>query len=178
VGNNKTGLEHRFKRGDDSVLNRDSSAERRLVESVALILAGDFLITTLSGKKKVKAKFDMKATLAMPLSVGGFVSDLIPDVPGVGDIPFVGPLLPGQSPPKGTSVGKGNRLNPSQAPDTEGSVGLQVEGEVDLDSFLIAIVSYGYLMEKASPALQGIGQAIGGAIEPAAKGAASGLTGG
>lgn len=174
----KNSLSERFKRGDDSVLNRNSSAERRLVEGVLLVKLGAYTAEFFSGKDlKIAPKFNLKATTGLPLSVGNTVtqaaSGLVPSK-GVGlDVGIEDIFAPVAAIKGGMRIY--NMLNPAQSigavnpadPNSPMQAGLEISGEVDLDDFLIGVLTAGYLIEKANVDVGAIATGIGAGIADA-----------
>jgi len=153
----------RFSRGDDSILNTASSAERRFLEGIILVKSGAWIIKTLGGTTTITPSFDLKALSGLPLSVGGVdMPDALKDyLASLGPADLIGPINIARAPGR-----IANFLNPAQVPpgSEPGTVGIQVSGEVNLDDFVIGVLAAGYLIEKANVDVGAIAAGLGSGV--------------
>lgn len=175
----------RYLRGDDSVLNNQSSAERRYLEGIGIILAVDAGSKAL-GLSPEGLKMDIMAAAnqifpeAVPGGNGGLFDTikagamLGPQLfglttPGVGTVAqlaqgdIVGAGLASMGPLGAGAALYGDIKQIQTRPSSDSSAGgVNSSLKIPLRDVLVAALTAGYLMEKASGPIQGLGQAISG----------------
>jgi len=151
----------RFTRGDDSILNRDSSAERRFLEGVLLVKSAGALVRLVAGARTTrliggKAEIQIDSVSARAFSL---LPIDYPPVPGIGGKVVsenIGSVLEGLQGARDVVLGA--KLSPGSAKT------FSVEANVNLDDVLVAFLGAGYLIEKSA-----------GLVGPIAEGITTGL---
>lgn len=178
---NRLTLAERFSRGDDSVLNRNSSAERRLAEVLGILTAAEVTRQTLF--KNYDLDVDLGAILTLPAQVisanvsalvpGGGVLSRLAGATGVGQL-LEGDILgaAAASSPLGLikaaeAIGGGvANVNPAVGPD--GTLKTDLKGiKIDVYSLVVIAVMTGYVLEKGAGLAGAVGANIGAAISAA-----------
>jgi len=157
-----------YSRGDDSVLNRGSSAERRYLEIMAILLGAKMVVHAITPEGKAPiTNLELVAMLGLPQSTSGTTGGAAaaPAVALAGLLKDVDPevirnvIVPG--------AGAVKFSNPSKDKDANGAdqVGSDYRSGVKVDvlEVMMLAATAGYLMEK------GIGEAIGDILAGAGK---------
>jgi len=162
----------RFQRGDDSILNADSSAERRLLEGVGLIVAIDAAskLFSLDGELKLDLDISLASGQLLPENYPGRgIIDTLHDSAPAGALRSVIPdwMLQQEAAtnPYATAAKMEEAKTLRQQTDG-GDMSALVDLKVPLRDALIAVLMTGYVIEKSTPVItktiEGVGSVVGG----------------
>jgi len=149
----RKGIIGRFDRGDDTILNADSSAERRLLEAVLLVKGVATAARVVVGKDALELA-RLRGTASLPSfgKIAGAAFKLLPiDFPtGVKEL--ISREVGG---PQQKATTGGGQLNPAGS-----GVSVSIDIDIQLDDVLIAYLMAGYLIEKATPAAGPVAEGV------------------
>jgi len=176
-------FEKAYKRGDDSFLNRGSSAERRYMEGMGALIAIDIAAKSLNIKVP---EVNLRALLALPGEIassaidaagGGFSLPGLPKIPGLsglGDVQraLVDPTFIGREFFERVTKPVFNKLTgvSTTATNNDGKINGEINSDIKVPVFSIMAIALttGYLLEKgAGDQIAAIINAAGTVVEGA-----------
>jgi hypothetical protein len=168
MGLKKNDFVTRYLRGDDSLLNAGSSAERRYLEGVLLTVGISSVWSALaegdSTTVGLDANFSLEAGRAMPKMLSNGAGDWARDWGKIiGNVPIMGGLWQGESNAAGGLLDK---LPGGNGFDFAPSVDADLSATVPIRDLVIMALTAGYVLEKSQEHVKAIGIAAAQAIGP------------